>query len=66
MKDGKINVGVYAAGCVLGLLGGLCFSKSQYYKGKADAFNECNDVLNELQNDTQDVLDKNEENAEAL
>lgn len=65
MKDGKFNLGVYAAGCVLSLLGGLCFSKAQYFKGKADAYNECTDMLKEFDESIQEAIDKAEEVVEA-
>ena len=49
MNKQKFNLGVYLFGGVLGLLSGLCFSKSMYYKGCMDTCKEIEEVMMEVE-----------------
>lgn len=58
MKNGcKFNVGLYCFAFVGGLLSGLLFKEARYYQGKADAYNEMTDILNETIQNSKGVLD---------
>lgn len=52
MKKGKFNYGAYVFAGVMGLLSGLSFSKSLYYKGGMDASQE---IVEELKNMNVDI-----------
>lgn len=54
-KEKDLNVGWYLFALVGGIASGLMFSKSQYYKGQYDAYEE-------IGKDLQDSLDSIKEN----
>ena len=67
MKNNKnFSLGWYAFAAIGGLTSGLLFSKAQYHKGQADAYNKIANDLQELSDGIEQGLtkmDKKEEEA---
>lgn len=54
MKTNKISACLYLLGLASGLASGLYFSRAQYYKGVADAYNETDEALKKIINGVND------------
>ena len=61
MGKERFNLGVYMFAAGMGLLSGLMLSKAAYHKGKADACEECSELLREAVDKVNEELDKKEE-----
>lgn len=48
MKKEKLNLGAYTFAGVIGLLSGLSFSRSLYFKGKMDALRDIENEMNDV------------------
>ena len=58
-------VAYYAFALAGGLVSGGLFSRAMYHKGKADAYNECAEMLKEFGADVEAMVEKkNEEEAQ--
>jgi hypothetical protein len=64
MKFNKHLVGIYGVYAGLGVLTGLLFSKSQYYKGHADAYMDVAEDLTKLSEEIGESISKAEEKKE--
>lgn len=54
----KVNLGWYAFAGMVGLVSGLCFSRSQYYQGRIDMAEEFKEGMIKIRDE---VLSKREE-----
>ena len=61
MKEGKFNLGLYVFSAVCGAAMGGLFSKAMYHKGKAEAYQECADSLQEVIDNTEKTLAERKE-----
>lgn len=57
-------VAYYGFALLGGMVTGGLFSKAMYHKGKADAYNDCAKMLEELKVETESMVDDNEEEAQ--
>lgn len=60
-KAGLILMGIYG---VAGVVTGLMFSKAQYHKGQADAYEDITNDLNKVIEETEEMLNKKAEESE--
>lgn len=65
MKINKKLVGLYGVYAGLGVLTGLLFSKSQYYKGHADAYTDITEDLTKLSEKIEESISEHEQEEEA-
>lgn len=62
---GKVSlVGYYGFALVGGLLTGGLFSRAMYHKGKADAYNDCAEMLQEMNTDVARMIAEKEKDQE--
>lgn len=64
MKD-KFNIGWYMFALIGGIASGAMFSKAQYHKGQADAYQTMADELDDICNNAEKELAKLTEKEEA-
>lgn len=64
MKEkGNFSFGWYLFALVCGLGSGLMFSKSAYYKGQEEAYENCRQILLDSIDQNKQILHKEEEEA---
>lgn len=62
MKNNKgFNLGWYLFAGIMGMISGACFSKSMYYKGRADAANEIKEEIEKVAKEWEEKVDVNSE-----
>ena len=61
MKNGKASLGVHVFEFICGAVAGELFSKAMYHKGKADAYKDATDSLQEVIDETEKMLAEREE-----
>lgn len=59
MKD-KFNFGWYVFAAIGGFVSGAMFSKSHYFKGQADAYEEMANSLEDMTNGIEEFLEEHE------
>lgn len=64
MKNGKFSLGWYYFALCGGLVSGLLFSRAQYHKGQADAYNKIAEDLSRLSKEGELWLDEHKKEDE--